>query len=177
MELFLIFIAAVAFIFLLTALIGAPYVPTHSSSLDKLLAELDFRENDVFVDIGSGDGIVLKKFAEKGFEVVGFEINPFLVAISKFRLRKMPKAKVRLVNFWQVFPLEKVDFLYTFGESRDIEKMFELAKIQANSQKSTVKFISYGFKTKKQKPSQKISGFFIYEILPENSSQSNKNVI
>jgi spermidine synthase len=39
-------------------------------------------ENDNFVDIGSGDGVVLREASKIGARAVGFEINPILVFIS-----------------------------------------------------------------------------------------------
>lgn len=164
-------------VFALTVFFGAPYVPTHKSDLKKLFEELNLGESDILVDIGSGDGVVLIASEKFGARSIGFEINPFLVAVSKFRLRKSKKAKVFLNNFWRAFPIKKVTVLYTFGHGERIQKMFNLAQLQANSQNSPLKFVSYGFEIPERAASQKIGAHFIYQIKPEKSSQTPKNVI
>ena len=78
--------------FLLTVLFGAPYVPTHKKDLIKLFESIALSEKDILVDIGSGDGIVLKIASDFGAKSISFEINPFLVLVSKLRLRKSKKS-------------------------------------------------------------------------------------
>ncbi len=166
--LFLFIFGAVVAVFLLTVFFGAPYVPTHKKELIKLFEKLKLSKNDILVDIGSGDGIVLKTASNFGTKSIGFEINPFLVLISKIRLRNFKNTQIYFQNFWHVFPIEKITIFYTFGHSERIEKMLKLAQIQANHQKTDLLFISYGFEIKNFK-AFKISGaHFIYKIQPEN---------
>ncbi len=154
-------------VFLLTVLFGAPYVPTHKKELIRLFKAINLSKKDVLVDIGSGDGVVLKVASSFNARAIGFEINPFLVLFSKIRLHKCKNIQIYLKNFWMVFPIENITIFYTFGHQERIYKMLNLAQIQANAQKSPLLFISYGFEIKKLKP-LKISGaHFIYRIEPK----------
>ena len=46
-------------IFLLTALFGAPYVPTQRKQIESVVSKLrPFKKNDVLVDLGSGDSSI-----------------------------------------------------------------------------------------------------------------------
>ena len=166
--LFLFIFGIILAVFLLTVFFGAPYVPTHKKELIKLFKKLKLSKNDILADIGSGDGVVLKTASNFGAKSIGFEINPFLVLISKIRLRNFKNTQIYFQNFWHVFPIEKITIFYTFGHSERIKKMLKLAQIQANHQKTDLLFISYGFEIKNLK-AFKISGaHFIYKIQPEN---------
>ncbi|MDO4872346.1 MAG: hypothetical protein Q4A27_02910 [bacterium] len=119
------------------------------------------------VDIGSGDGAVLKVASEFKVRNIGFEINPFLVIFSKIRLRHFRNSKTILANFWHAFPLEKVSHFYVFGHSSRMAKIYQLAQNQANFQQSPIILISYGFEIPNQSFQQKIGAHFIYEITPD----------
>jgi hypothetical protein cdivTM_09943 len=154
-------------VFLLTVLFGAPYVPTHKKELIKLFKAINLSKKDTLVDIGSGDGIVLKIASSFNARTIGFEINPFLVLFSKVRLRKCKNIQIYLKNFWTVFPIENITVFYTFGHQERIYKMLNLSQIQANAQKSPLLFISYGFEIKNLKPFKISGAHFVYKISPK----------
>lgn len=138
---------AVVLLFLATALIGAPYVPTHRKEVRRAFRDLYvLSEDDVLLDIGSGDGVVLDEACRAGARAVGYEINPILVWISRWRLRHHgSKAVVDTANFWtKPFPSD-ITVVYTFGESRDIAKMYRKVSSEATRLEKSLMFISYGF--------------------------------
>ena len=152
----------------MTVFFGVPYIPTHKKELIKPFEKLKLLKNDILADIGSGDGIVLKTASNFSTKSISFEINPFLVLISKLRLRNSKNTQIYFRNFWHAFLIKKITILYTFGHPERIEKILKLAQIQANHQKTDLLFISYGFEIKNLK-AFKISGaHFIYKIQPEN---------
>ncbi len=158
-------IGGIILLFGLTALTGAPYVPSRPADVRRLFAEgYVLSADDVVLDIGSGDGLVLREAARSGATVVGYEINPLLVLISRWRLRKVPRAHVYLANSWWRSPLPKVTVMYTFGDGRDIGKMFQLAERQAAAQHSPVTFISYAFAVPQQTPIAQSGGYFLYRV-------------
>ena len=63
-----------------SAFTGAPYVPSHRRDVARAFRELySLDANDVLVDIGSGDGVVLRQASQRGARAVGYEIHPLLV--------------------------------------------------------------------------------------------------
>ena len=65
MQISLVVIMAVVVIFGITVLFGAPYVPSLASELRKMFKKLyPLSSKDLLIDMGSGDGIVLKVGAE-----------------------------------------------------------------------------------------------------------------
>jgi len=65
-----------------------PYLRSPLHVIDRALEAADLSRNDVFVDLGCGDGAVLIRAAER-FRVfsVGFEIDPVFVRIARRRVR------------------------------------------------------------------------------------------
>jgi hypothetical protein len=110
----MIWLVALAVVAAVLLLLGAPYVPTHTSDLDLLFEELSPGDNRSFADLGSGDGRVLRRAQTHGFVVVGFEINPLLWLLSKFRLGW--RTSVRLKP-WQQVDLSGLDVVYIFSTS------------------------------------------------------------
>jgi hypothetical protein len=146
---------------------GAPYVPSRKSALTQAFDELYHLDKyDFLVDIGSGDGIVLREAAVRGAHAVGYELNPVLVMISRFLSRNEPLVQTHVANFWRVeLPIETT-VVYTFGDSRDITKMAQKVANEAHRLKKPLTFISYGFAIPHQKPQKKVGAYYLYEYRP-----------
>src|SRR3989344_5864801 len=94
----------VFFCLILYALIfGAPYAPVAGNRIETMVKLLRPKKSDKFVDLGSGDGRIVIAFAKLGVESHGYEINPLLVAFSRYRIRKAglhKKAFIHFKDFW-----------------------------------------------------------------------------
>ena len=64
---------------------GAPYVPTLEPQARAALELLDLRPGQTLLELGSGDGKVLLVAARSGLNVIGIELNPILVVVSRLR--------------------------------------------------------------------------------------------
>src|SRR3990167_11438551 len=83
-----IVVATILLVFGLVVFRGAPYVPTLRKNLEQGFRDVyPLSERDLLVDIGSGDGVVLRQAAKCGARAIGYELNPFLVVISKLLSR------------------------------------------------------------------------------------------
>ena len=124
---------------------GAPYVPTLKT--DKRLIFTQVRpltKNDVVVDLGSGDGRILREASEQGAHAVGVELNPILVLIS--RILSASDSKVRVFHGpIQAFTLpDDTTVVYVFTTSRDASSTAKRIQRQANRLGKTLDVISYG---------------------------------
>jgi len=104
----------IAVLLLVVVIAGAPFVPAHRADLEELLDELGNGAGRVFIDLGSGDGRVLAAARRRGFNPVGYELNPILWLISAVKLRSL--RAVRLWP-WQLANLGVVDVIYIFSTS------------------------------------------------------------
>ncbi len=146
---------------------GAPYVPTKKRELTAMFDTVcPLSEHDVLVDIGSGDGIVLREAAKRGARAVGYELNPLLVLVSRFLSRKEPRVRVRLADFWRVELPADTTIVYTFGESRDIVKMAKKVANEAKRLKKPLLFISYGFAVPDETPRHRQGAYYLYTFTP-----------
>lgn len=127
--------------FLVVVFMGAPYVPTHQKNIKDIFDSIKLPKGALVVDLGSGDGRLLVLAAQKGYSTVGYELNPFLVLISKWRLRKYPSAKVYIKDFWQA-DVGEADLVFTFLATKFMDK---LNKNIVSRMKKGSYFASYAF--------------------------------
>ena len=144
---------------------GAPYVPSRKRELTRAFTELyPLNKDDVLVDIGSGDGIVLRVAAEYRARAIGYELNPALVLISRILSRRQPLVETRLADFWFVQLPADTTVVYVFGESRDITKMANKVANEAKRLKKPLAFISYGFVVPNMTPAKKVGAYYLYRF-------------
>lgn len=139
---------------------GAPYLPTLKKQTDEALELLDLKKGQTLVELGSGDGRVMRRAAQKGLNVIGYELNPLLVIVSYFvcfRYRK--QVKIVWGNFWNK-KLPDCDGIFVFLLEKYMNKLDK--KIIQETSKN-VKLVSYAFEVPERKNTKKISGLFLYE--------------
>ncbi len=169
----MIFVWAIGFVlllFCLTALTGAPYVPSHRSDIRELFTDgMKLKESDTVLDIGAGDGVVLIEAAKAGARAIGYEINPLLVLVALWRTRKYrDRISVVWANAWRRVPSEDIiTVLYAFGDGRDIKKMYQLAKKQARAQQEKITFVSYAFSVPEIKGTE-VGPYMVYEVFTDD---------
>lgn len=158
---------AVVMLFGFVVFFGAPYVPSKRSEVKRAFTELyPLGENDLLVDIGSGDGVVLRQTAARGAKAVGYEINPLLVFISRWLSRSSSKVTVYLASFWRAeFPAETT-VVYVFGDSRDIAKMTRKVEEEAARLGRSLYFISYAIAVPGRMPEKQVGAHYLYKLEP-----------
>jgi len=178
MMVWLLIGGGILLVFALTAFTGAPYVPTKPHDAKKVFTELyPLSASDVLVDIGSGDGMVLRAAARCGSRAIGLEINPFLVAVSRLLSRHEPLVSVRLANFWMISLPDETTVVYTFGESRDILKMAQKVQREVTRAGRRIAFISYAFEVPDLAYAKRTDLHFLYYFEPlqiENRKYNDK---
>jgi predicted RNA methylase len=155
----------IVFIFALTAITGAPYVPSLVKEIKLAFTKLyKISAKDLVVDLGSGDGVVLKVASDLGAKGFGVEINPFLVLLTKWRFRKNKDVQIKYGNLFKVdFPAETT-VVYLFGDARDIKGMLASIQTQAKRLKRDLYVISNGFEFPGLKPVKNYRTYFLYKI-------------
>jgi hypothetical protein len=103
---------------------GSPYVPSQKKYIYQAFRDIyKITSKDVLVDIGSGDGVVLREAAKLGARAIGYEINPLLVLISRILSFKNKKIEVRLADFWSAKIPYNTTIIYVFSVTRDIKNI------------------------------------------------------
>lgn len=140
--------------------VGPPYVPTHAAQLKRLFDELKLDTDDHVVDLGAGDGRVLQLAARHGARATGVEINPFLVWIARWRLRKEARTTVVLGDIWHYQLPADTTYVFVFFAHRFMPKLDDYLR----AQRKRVTLVSYGFLFEDRTPDRVIGAFNIYEF-------------
>ena len=100
--------------FQFTVLVGPPYVPTLRRQRRNALKLLNLKPGQTLIDLGSGDGSLLKEAASKGIICIGYELNPILALVARLRTWKYKNlVSIKVQNFWQA-DIGKADGIYVF---------------------------------------------------------------
>jgi len=82
---------------------GAMFHPSARVRVRTFLDHVPMKIGDLLVDIGCGDGRVLREAKRRyGVRALGFEVNPLAYALARIRTLGMEGIEVRLSNFWNV---------------------------------------------------------------------------
>lgn len=164
-------VAIVVLLFGFVVVRGAPYVPSH-----RRYAKLAFEKlypvsgKDVLVDLGSGDGIILRLAAARGARAIGYELNPVLVLVSGFLSRGNNKIQTRLADFWLIDLPKETTIVYAFSVTRDSAKVEQKLQQTADKNGSDIRLITYGAPLVTKKPIKVLHAHRLY-LFESNTSK------
>jgi SAM-dependent methyltransferase len=167
MRLLALFILAVILLFGFVVFRGSPYVPSRKKYIRQAFNELyPLKPTDVLIDIGSGDGIVLREAAEFGARAVGYEINPILVFVSRLMCRKYKNVSVVFADFWLSKIPNDTTVIYIFSATRDMKKILKKLQSETNRLDHPIKIISYGSDFDDMKIDKNVGAYHLYSLNP-----------
>lgn len=151
-------LVVVSFSFVL--LYGAPYLPTLRPQIIAALDLLDLNDGQTMLELGCGDGRVLRAAAARGWNCVGYELNPILAGIAWLRTRRYRK-QVQIIwgDYWKKsWPEFAGVFAFILPKY-----MAKLDKKITQETGKPVKLVSFAFKITARKPTQQRDGVLLYE--------------
>ena len=125
---FLLTIFAILLIFGTAAWAGmsaAPYVPSRTRDVQRIIALAEIRPGDQIVDCGSGDGRVVLAAAAAGARAVGYEVSFIPWLISVIRGWRSPY-RSRITFYWKSFysvDLSEYDVVFAFLLPKGLQKL------------------------------------------------------
>lgn len=169
----MIVLAVIFLVSLLTIGIGAvllaPWLPTRSRDLKRACELADFKDGEVFYDLGCGDGRLLF-FAEKSHRVkcIGFEIAlPFYLYAKIKQLFTRSKTVIKFGDFFNS-NLEDAGVVYVFGTRGTLAKRVK-EKFEKELKPGT-RVLSYSFPIENwnpvvvSRPTEKDLPIYLYKI-------------
>jgi len=139
-----------------------PYVGANKKRIKTIIELAQIKKGSTVVDLGSGDGRLL--FAAANFEAyaIGYEINPLLVAITKFKisLKKNNNVEVKKDSLWKA-DLKKADIIFVYALRKSMAKFENF--IYKNAKKGT-KIIVNTNPFPNKKPKKQKDGIFLYIV-------------
>lgn len=122
------------------------------------LAELS--PNDILMDLGSGDGRILKMAAPKCQKCIGVEINPLLYWWSRLKLCKFKNIEIKRKDLW-LEDLSAVNVLTLFFIH---PKMGRLKEKIYREMKQGTKVVSCGFQFPDWQPTAISGKIYLYKL-------------
>lgn len=119
------------------------------------------KKNQTIVDLGSGDGRLLILSAQKGAFAKGYEINPFLIALSKLRTMQYGLSEnVTVYNksLWNA-DLKIADVIFVYALKKSMKKFEDF--VFSNARPGT-KIIANTNPFPNKKPKRAENGIFLY---------------
>ena len=148
-----------------TAFFGAPYVPSRNPEIARAFKTLyPLSENDLLVDLGCGNGKVLKMATKFGARGIGIELNPLFFLIAKLRLRKNKRATVKFGDMFRIKLPENTTVIYVFGVERDGERLYRHLEGEVKRLGHVLTLLSYATPIKKHRPDREFEAYYLYKI-------------
>jgi hypothetical protein len=143
---------------------GAPYVPSRRRYVARAFEHYDVGKRDVVVDLGSGDGLVLRQAALRGARAIGFELNPLLVLLSRWL--SGPRAKVVLANFWHAALPDDTTLIYVFGAPHYSRRLLRRLQKEVTRRGRPLRVLCYGSPLPGTTPDSTFEAYFMYTLVP-----------
>lgn len=151
----------VALMFLISAIVGVPFVQTNHRRAELMMKFADLGPGKTMVDLGSGAGRLLFMAADSGANCIGYELNPILYWWTRFLILlrgKKGKVSVYCRSIYQA-DLSGVDvvtaYLFPGPMNKLADKLFSELKPGA-------KIVSCAFSIPGHVPVLKENGIFVY---------------
>lgn len=122
-------------IFLVPHLYGATWFPSERAVVEKMVDMAAPKDGDLVYDLGSGDARILievHRRKKKNVKLVGVEISPFAIAVSKMILRMrglQDKIEIRKQNLFRT-NLTAADVVFVFLTQKANDRLERKLKIE-----------------------------------------------
>ncbi len=161
-------IGLVLFVFFgLIVFVGSPYVPSRRRDIERAFSELyTLSSKDTVVDLGSGDGVVLRIAVGKGARAFGVELNPLLVGISRILSWGNARLQVQFGDIHTVpFPPEST-LVYMFPNTKDVARLTKRCETEAARLGRRLYVMSYGTEFPRLTPVKTQGAYHLYQTSP-----------
>ena len=155
-----------------------PYFPSNKHDLPKILKALDIQNDQVLIDLGAGDGVIIFEAAKEAYrkklntKFIAIDINPVLVFIMHLRLLLHPNRKNIIIlkndmfgiDFNKVLTFEFcVLTFYLYISPRFLNPMAERISKLKGKKKIVSYFYSIPNLKKKEKVIEGKNRIYVYE--------------
>lgn len=160
LDLIILIVTVLFLCFGFVVLFGAPYLPTLTKQMETALDLLDLEPGQTMLELGCGDGKVILAAARRGWQVIGYELNPILVIVAYVRTWRY-RQQVRIIwgNFFRrTWP--PADGIFSFVLPRFMPKVD--VKIRREC-RQPVKLASFAFRIPGKQPVQTRDNILLYQ--------------
>lgn len=161
--LLLLFVVLLMVFMLIDLFLELPYVGAQRKRIKTIMKFAAIKDGETIVDLGSGDGRLLIESAKRGAFAKGYEINPFLIAISIIHAKLeglRDHIAIYKQNLWKA-DLKIADVIFVYAKRKTMKKFEDF--VFKNAQKGTRIVVNTNpFPNKK--PLKSKNGIFLYKV-------------
>ena len=160
-------IGAIIVLIGISVFFGAPYVPSLKKDVKQAFDDLaPIGPGDTVLDIGSGDGVVLREVSRRGAQAIGYEIHPLFVAISRALSWGDKRVSILWANAWTApFP-KKVTLVYAFSTGRDGVRLARKLQKEADALGKPLPLVCYGNPLPERTALREVGAYYLYVFEP-----------
>lgn len=164
------------FFFAIDTFLDLPYVATKREKIATIIKLAGIKPKETVVDLGSGDGRLLFAAAQKGARAVGYEVNPYLVILTRLKYQFLKRNIIRSYkktfigpvtvyrqSLWQA-DLKKANIIFVYGRGKTMKRFEDF--VFKNARKGTRIIVNTDltkpFPTKR--PLKSENGIFLYKV-------------
>lgn len=159
----LLFVILMGIFFAIDVFLDLPYVATKRHKIETIIKLAQIKKGETVVDLGSGDGRLLFAAAAKGTIAVGYELNPFLVLLTRLHAHLKGLSEQVMVhrqNMWRA-DLKVADVIFVYSLQKTIGRFEEF--IWQNAKPGTRVVVNlHPFSHKK--PIKEEDGIYLYRV-------------
>lgn len=122
--------------------IGAPYAPTRLAAVRKAFDLIKLGGKDTLVDLGAGDGGILRLAAQRQAKAHGYELSPILWLVAKVRTWGYSGIRLTYKNFYKA-DLSEATVIFIFLMPQVMERV--RAFLQAQTMPQGRYMLAYAF--------------------------------
>ncbi len=109
--------------FIYAGISGATWMPTKKKDVERFLKLAKLKSDEVFYDIGCGNGRMVIVAAKQGAKAVGLEISLFPYLLGKLNIfLKQSSAKIKYRDLWR-YNLGDADVIYFFLMPKKMKRL------------------------------------------------------
>lgn len=143
---------------------GAPYVPTMRRGAQSAIKLMSLPAGSLVVDIGAGDGRVVRQLAAAGYRAVGVELNPVLWLIGWLVSWRQPSARLVLGNVWRWHLPAETAGVFVFTADAFTERLEAWLEAEQRRLKRPLTVVTYGAQLRRHQPLSLADGCSLYRL-------------
>lgn len=120
----LLFVILMGTFYAIDLFLDLPYVATQRHKIETIIKLANIKKGETVVDLGSGDGRLLFAAAEYGAKAVGYELNPFMIALTLIHTKLKGLGNevwVERKSLWRA-DLKVADVIFVYSLKKTIKK-------------------------------------------------------
>ncbi len=123
-TLLLLLVIIIGFFYVIDFFMDLPYVATKRHQIETIIKLASIKKNETVIDLGSGDGRLLFAAARVGAKSIGYELNPFLIALTLIHTKLKGLGNqvwVQRQSMWKA-DLKVADVIFVYSLKKSITK-------------------------------------------------------